>query len=271
MLMVDKHPGRIVVKVGTSTVTNEQGDIDIRTIELIVRQIAGIEARGYQVILVSSGAIAVGANRMRMKEKPSSVRDKQAAAAVGQCGLMHLYDQLFAEYGRLVAQILLDNRDVEDAERRHNLQNTFDALLSHGVIPVVNENDSVSLAEIESEKKRFSDNDMLGAIVAAFVGAEELMLLTDTRGLYDKDPAHHADASLIGEVEVIDEKIMALAEGTSSGRGRGGMITKLEAAEYATKRGITVYIVHGREKDVLYRLTEGERCGTLFLPVTDTA
>lgn len=264
MGMGQKHPKRIVVKVGTSTVTNEQGEIDVRAIELIVRQIAGIEAKGYRVILVSSGAIAVGAKRMQMKERPASVRDKQAAAAVGQCGLMHLYDKLFAEYGRLVAQILLDNRDVEDRERRHNLQNTFDALLERGVIPVVNENDSVSLAEIESEKKRFSDNDMLSAIVAAFVGAEELMLLTDTQGLYDKDPAHHADAKLIEEVKEIDAEIMALAEGSSSGRGRGGMITKLEAAEYASKRGITVRIAHGREEDVLYKLTQGLPCGTRF-------
>ncbi|MBQ6735054.1 MAG: glutamate 5-kinase [Lachnospiraceae bacterium] len=262
--MAEKHPQRIVVKVGTSTITNEQGDIDIRAIELIVRQIAGIEAKGYQVILVSSGAIAVGAKRMQMREKPESVRDKQAAAAVGQCGLMHLYDKLFAEYGRLVAQILLDNRDVEDKERRHNLQNTFDALLERGVIPIVNENDSVSLAEIESEKKRFSDNDMLGAIVAAFVGAEELFLLTDTKGLYDKDPAHHADARLIEEVREIDETIMSLAEGSSSGRGRGGMITKLEAAEYAVRRGIRVHLAYGREEDVLYRLTSGKPCGTCF-------
>ena len=262
--MSASHSQRIVVKAGTSTITNEQGETDIRAIERIVRQIAAIESSGCQVIFVSSGAIAVGANKMRLKERPKTLPEKQAAAAVGQCELMHLYDKLFAEYGRLVGQILLDNGDVDDPVRRRNLQNTFDALLAGGIIPIVNENDSVSHTEIESDKMRFSDNDMLSAIVAAFVKADKLIILTDTHGLYDKDPSSYPDAKLIARVDVIDDRLREGAHGSSSGRGRGGMITKLEAAEYAVSRGIEVHVVYGREDDVLYRVTDGKSPGTVF-------
>ena len=260
---VDKK--RLVVKVGTSTITNDKGEVDVRAIDLICRTIAGIEARGYRVILVSSGAIAVGAGKMRLAQKPEALADKQAAAAVGQCELMHLYDKLFSEYGRLVAQILLSGEDIEDGVRRRNLENTFEALLQAGVIPVVNENDSVSHREIVSDRHLFSDNDTLSAQVAILVGAGKLVILTDTEGLYDKDPCVHGDATLISRVEKIDDAVRALAEGVRSNRGTGGMVTKLEAADLATQKGIDVLVVHGRDPENLYRVIGGDVVGTLFV------
>ena len=233
---------RIVVKVGTSTLTNTEGEIDIRTIDLICRTLAAIEARGYEMVLVSSGAIAVGVNKMRLLQKPTELRMKQAAAAVGQCELMHLYDKLFREYGRLTGQILLDNTDIDHPVRRKNLKNTLNALLESRVIPIINENDSVSHEEIFSSRRLFSDNDMLSAIVAVFCEASKLILLTDQEGLFDKNPEKYHDAHLISRVDHIDEAIYGLAEGTASNRGTGGMVTKLEAAEYATKHGVDVLI-----------------------------
>ena len=255
---------RIVVKVGTSTITHENGQTDLRTLDALCRVLSGIAGAGHEVILVSSGAIAVGAGKMRLKERPVTLKEKQAAAAVGQCELMHLYDKLFGEYGKLVAQILLVESDVEDAAHRTNLKNTFDALLEQRVIPIVNENDSVSHLEIESKEKLFSDNDMLSAIVAAFVDANKLIILTDIEGLYDKNPAEHADAALISRVEHIDDTIKALAKGSGSNRGTGGMVTKLEAAAFATARGIDVHITYGRKPDNLYRILDGDTPGTLF-------
>ena len=255
---------RIVVKVGTSTITHENGATDLRTLDKLCRVLTGIAGAGHEIILVSSGAIAVGAGKMRLAKRPETLREKQAAAAVGQCELMHLYDKLFAEYGRLVAQILLVESDVEDAMHRENLKNTFDALLEQRVIPIVNENDSVSHLEIESKEKLFSDNDMLSAIVAAFVEASDLIILTDTKGLYDKNPAEYRDATLINRVEQIDDAVKALAKGSGSNRGTGGMVTKLDAAAFATARGIDVHITYGREPENLYRILDGEAAGTLF-------
>lgn len=259
-----EEKSRIVVKVGTSTITHENGETDLRTLDALSRVLAGIAGEGHEVILVSSGAIAVGAGKMRLKERPKTLREKQAAAAVGQCELMHLYDKLFAEYGKLVAQILLVESDVEDKARRDNLKNTFDALLDQRVIPIVNENDSVSYQEIESHEKLFSDNDMLSAIVAAFVRASRLVILTDIEGLYDKNPSEHADAALIPRVDNIDDTVKALAKGSGSNRGTGGMITKLDAAAYATARGIDVHITYGRKPENLYRILDGDPVGTLF-------
>lgn len=258
---------RIVVKVGTSTITNDNGGINIHQIDLLCRALAGIENLGYDVVLVSSGAIAVGANKMRLSQKPKDMRLKQAAASVGQSELMHLYDKFFGEYGRLVGQILLDNNDVENKDRRVNLQNTFDALLENHIIPIVNENDSVSHAEIESDQKLFSDNDMLSAIVAAFCGACKLIIMSDIDGFYDSNPAKNPDAKLISRVEEIDETIYALAEGEGSGsnRGTGGMITKLQAAEYATNRGVDVLITNGKNMDSLYDIINKKHVGTLFV------
>lgn len=259
-----EHKNRIVVKVGTSTITHENGETDLRTLDALCRVLAGISGAGNEVILVSSGAIAIGAGKMRLKERPRAMREKQAAAAVGQCELMHLYDKLFAEYGKLVAQILLVESDVEDTAHCDNLKNTFDALLEQRVIPIVNENDSVSYREIESHEKLFSDNDMLSAIVAAFVNASKLIILTDIEGLYDKNPAEHADATLLSRVDSIDDTVRSLAKGSGSNRGTGGMVTKLDAAAFATARGIDVHITYGRKPENLYRILDGEPAGTLF-------
>lgn len=256
---------RIVVKVGTSTITNENGGLDIHQIDLLCRALSSIENLGYDLVLVSSGAIAVGAGKMRLAQKPKDLRLKQAAASVGQCELMHLYDKLFGEYGRLVGQILLDNDDVENPVRRENLQNTFDALLENHIIPIVNENDSVSHVEIESDQKLFSDNDMLSAIVAVFTGACKLIILSDIDGLYDKNPANNKDAKLISRVENISDDIYALAEGSGSNRGTGGMITKLQAAELATSRGVDVLIINGKNMDNLYDIIDKKHVGTLFV------
>ncbi len=256
---------RIVVKVGTSTLTNDKGDIDIHAMDLLCRALSGIENLGYDLVLVSSGAIAVGANKMRLQQKPQDLRLKQAAAAVGQSELMHLYDKLFGEYGRMVGQILLGHEDVADPVRKENLKNTLDALLENHIIPIVNENDSVSHAEIESEKKLFSDNDMLSAVVAVFCNASKLIILSDIDGLYDSNPATNPDAKLISRVEEITDDIRALAEGSGSNRGTGGMITKLDAAELATNRGIDVLITHGHKPELLYDVIEKKKVGTLFV------
>lgn len=262
---MDVSKKRIVVKVGTSTITNESGNIDIRAIDHLCRAISGVENKGYDLVLVSSGAIAVGANKMRLAQKPKEIRMKQAAAAVGQTELMHLYDKLFGEYNRMVGQILLDNEDIADPVRSRNLRNTFDALLENHIIPIVNENDSVSHAEIESEKKLFSDNDMLSAYVAAFCGASKLVIFSDIDGLYDGNPQTNPDAKLISRVEDITDELKSVASGSGSNRGTGGMITKLEAAEYATSKGIDVLITNGKKPEMLYDIIEKKKVGTLFV------
>ncbi len=256
---------RIVVKVGTSTITNEDGNVDIRAIDHLCRALAGVENLGYDLVLVSSGAIAVGANKMRLPQKPSELRMKQAAAAVGQTELMHLYDKLFGEYNRMVGQILLDNADFSDKARSTNLRNTFDALLENHIIPIVNENDSVSHTEIESDKKLFSDNDMLSALVAIFCNASKLIIFSDIEGLYDGNPKVNPNAQVISRVEEITEELKSLASGSGSNRGTGGMITKLEAAELATSRGIDVLVTNGKNPEKLYDIIEKKKVGTLFV------
>ncbi|SEF41009.1 glutamate 5-kinase [Butyrivibrio sp. Su6] len=256
---------RIVVKVGTSTITNSDGNVDIRALDHLCRALAGVENLGYDLVLVSSGAIAVGAGKMRLAQKPKEIRMKQAAAAVGQTELMHLYDKFFSEYGRMVGQILLDNEDIADPVRSKNLKNTFDALLENHIIPIVNENDSVSHAEIESEKKLFSDNDMLSAFVAAFCNASKLIIFSDIDGLYDGNPSTNPDAKLISRVEDITDELKSIASGSGSNRGTGGMITKLDAAEYATEHGIDVIITNGKNPEKLYDVIEKKIVGTLFV------
>lgn len=190
---------------------------------------------------------------------------KQAAAAVGQTELMHLYDKLFGEYNRMVGQILLDNADFSDAKRSENLKNTFDALLENHIIPIVNENDSVSHTEIESEKKLFSDNDMLSALVAIFCNACKLIIFSDIDGFYDGNPQENPDAKLISRVEEITEELKSAASGSGSNRGTGGMITKLEAAELATSHGIDVLVTNGKNPEKLYDIVEKKKVGTLFV------
>ena len=261
---------KIVVKVGTSTLTHEGGKLNFRSFDALARVLSDIQNMGNEVILVSSGAIAVGANKLQMKERPSILSLKQAAAAVGQCELMHLYDKFFGDYNKIVAQILLTGEDVDSPEKKQNLINTFSSLLELGIIPIVNENDSVSYAEIEAdntdhaEHKVFGDNDTLSAVVAVLCGADKLVLLSDIDGLYDDNPCENCEARLIREVRVIDEEIRSLAGGAGSSRGTGGMVTKLEAAELATSKGIDMYIANGSSPETLYDIVAGKPAGTLF-------
>lgn len=219
---------------------------------------------GYEVILVSSGAIAVGKNKMNMKNRPTSMRMKQAAAAVGQCSIMYLYDKFFGEYDKTIAQILLNAEDIEQEEKKRNLTNTFDALLEMGIIPIVNENDSVSYTEIESEERLFGDNDMLSAVVAVLCKAKRLIILSDIDGLYDSDPRLNLQAKLIDEISEIDESVFSLAGGAGSRRGTGGMKTKLRAAALATVNGTDTVITNGKHPEAIYEIVKGGKVGTLF-------
>ena len=255
---------RIVIKVGTSTLTNELGNSNLRTMEKLAMVLSDIQNMGNEVILVSSGAIAVGANKMHLKEKPKSMRMKQAAAAVGQCTNMFLYDKFFGYYDKTVAQILLNADDIKEEEKKENLSNTFSALLEQGVIPIVNENDSVSYKEIESEERLFSDNDVLSAVVAVLCQADKLIILSDIDGFFDKDPRLFKDAKLISRIEAIDDSVYMLAGGAGSRRGTGGMRTKLQAADLATAQGIDTIVTNGKNPEVLYKIVAGESVGTLF-------
>ena len=258
-------PNRIVVKVGTSTLTNERGKSDLRSCDKLACVLADVQNMGYEVILVSSGAIAVGANKLNMPSRPTEMRFKQAAAAVGQCSNMFLYDKFFSDYDKTIGQILLNAEDIEQEEKRENLTNTFNAMLEMGVIPIVNENDSVSYTEIESEERLFGDNDKLSAVVAVLCRASLLIILSDIDGLYDNDPRLHPDAKLISRIETIDESVYKLAGGAGSRRGTGGMRTKLQAAELATAQGTNVVITNGQRPADIYQLLEGGQVGTLFV------
>ncbi len=255
---------RIVVKVGTSTLTNELGNSKLRTMEELAMALSDMQNMGNEVVLVSSGAIAVGANKMHMPEKPREMRLKQAAAAVGQCENMFLYDKFFGYYDKTVAQILLNADDIRQEEKKENLSNTFEALLENGIIPIVNENDSVSYTEIESDDKLFGDNDMLSAVVAVLCKADKLLILSDIDGFYDKDPRFYKDAKLISRIDEIDQSVYELAGGAGSRRGTGGMRTKLQAADMATSQGIDVLIMNGKNPRVLYDVLDGRPVGTLF-------
>ncbi|MGI6270393.1 MAG: glutamate 5-kinase [Candidatus Howiella sp.] len=250
---------RVVVKVGTSTLTYDNGKPNFRRIERLTRVISDLKNSGREVLLVSSGAIAVGVSRLGLAERPSDTKGKQAAAAVGQCDLMSLYDRAFSEYGYVTAQILLDRSVTGDERRKQNVVNTFDALLRLGAVPIVNENDSTSVEEIE-----FGDNDRLSAIVAVLAGADALVMMTDIDGLYDSDPRTNPDARRIPVVEEITDDLFVGAGGAGSTRGTGGMHTKLEGAVYATAAGVDVAIVRGDDAEILYDLIDGKPVGTYF-------
>ena len=240
---MEQNKQRIVVKVGTSTLTHNSGALDLWSMEHLVRTLADLQGMGHEVILVSSGAIAVGTAKLGLSERPKELRMKQAAAAVGQCRMMHIYDKFFSEYNRSMAQILLTGDDVEDPERAEHLSNTFSALLEMGVIPVVNENDSVSSAEIETGRhKVLGDNDTLSAIVAELCRADLLVLLSDIDGLYDADPKTHPEAKLLHQVTELTPEILEMAGGAGSWRGTGGMATKLSAARIAMEAGCRFWV-----------------------------
>ena len=250
---------RIVIKVGTSTLTYDGGGINIRRMEKLAKVISDIKNNKKEVILVTSGAIGVARGKMGFNERPKCTKDKQALAAIGQCELMNYYSRFFGEYNHNVAQVLLTKDVTTDPMRNENASNTFERLIELGVIPIVNENDVISTEQIE-----FGDNDTLSAIVAQLVGADLLILLSDIDGLYDKDPHKFEDANIIDEVKCITDEIRALAGGAGSSRGTGGMATKISAAEIATKAGADMIIANGEDPEVLYDIFDGKKVGTLF-------
>ena len=259
---------RVVVKVGTSTLTRENGSRNLRNMNRLARVLCDLKGMGHQVILVSSGAIGIGTGKLGLAQRPAELRMKQAAAAVGQCEMMHIYDQFFADYGQVAAQILLTGDDVEDPVRARHLAGTFEALLELGAIPVVNENDSVSSAEIETGKSKvLGDNDTLSAVVAKLCRAELLVLFSDIDGLYDDDPHKNPNAKLIRRVTEITPEIRALCGGVGSKWGTGGMTTKVEAAAVAMAAGIDMVITNGADMDALYDIVEGRDIGTRFCAV----
>jgi glutamate 5-kinase len=248
--------------VGTSTLTYETGLINIRRVEKLVKVLSDLQNSGREVILVTSGAIGVGCGRAGLQQRPSDIPTRQAMAAVGQCELMRVYSELFAGYNHTVAQVLLTRDVVENGHRRDNAANTFRRLLSLGIIPVINENDTVSTDELAGDN--IGDNDTLSAIVAELTGADVLVIMSDIEGLYDANPNTNPAAKLIPVVERVDSHIREIASGTSSNRGTGGMTTKIHAAEIATSHGADMAIVSGTDPDNLYRLFDGEAVGTHF-------
>ncbi len=256
---------RIVVKVGTSTLAHSTGRLNIQRMERLCKVLSDLKNAGYEIILVSSGAIGMGVGKLSLGERPKDMPTKQAAAAVGQCELMYFYDKLFAEYNHIVAQLLITAPDIADAgTRKSNFHNTIERLLQLGALPVINENDTVSTDEIV-----IGDNDTLSAEVAAQVSAKLLIILSDIDGLYDSDPHDNPDARLISEVAVLDEHIMSLAGGSGSNLGTGGMMTKLRAASIATAHGCELVIANGQKPEVLYDIVDGKSVGTRFLAGTD--
>lgn len=250
---------RIVVKVGTSTLTHATGQINIRLMERLVKVLADIKNSGKQVVLVTSGAIAVGVGKLGLPGKPADIPGKQATAAVGQCELMYLYDKYFSEYNHTVGQVLLTRYTMDSPDGRQNAKNTFEALLAMGAIPVVNENDTVATDEI-----RVGDNDTLSAMVAGLISADALILLSDIDGLYTANPSVDPNATLVPLVETLDDRLMETAGGAGSSRGTGGMITKLLAAQLVTGAGIDMYIMNGKNPQKLYDLMDGQPVGTRF-------
>ncbi len=255
--MITKNK-RIVVKVGTSTLTYDTGKINFRRINDIARVLSDLRNCGYEVILVSSGAIGVAMGKLGYSKKPTDTKIKQSLAAVGQCELMAIYDRAFSEYHNTVAQILLTRSDIDIQKRMEHTKDTFNTLLSMGIIPIVNENDTVSVEEIE-----FGDNDSLSAIVAKIVKADILVLFSDIDGLYSSDPRSNPDAQLISRVEDIT-KVENTASGAATNVGTGGMVTKLEAAKIANGAGISMLIANGNNIDSMYDIIDGKEVGTLF-------
>ena len=251
---------RLVVKIGTSTLTHATGHLNIRRVESLCRVISDIKNAGHQVILVSSGAIGMGIGKLGLISRPSDMPTKQAAAAVGQCELMYTYDKLFSDYHHTVAQLLITGEDVASQKRHNNFRNTLNRLLELGALPILNENDTVATEEIV-----IGDNDTLAAIVARSVGADLLVLLSDIDGLYTADPRVDPNARLISVVPVLDDSIKALAGVSGSDQGTGGMITKLQAAEICMNCGCDMVIANGNEPNHLYTILDGGAVGTRFL------
>ncbi len=251
---------RITVKVGTSTLAYPTGRLNIRRVEKLVKVLSDLKNAGHEIVFVSSGAIAMGVGKMQLRERPSDTATKQAAAAVGQCELMYTYDRMFAEYNHIAAQILLTRADFDHDDRRMNLENTLFRLLELDVIPVINENDTIATDEFS-----VGDNDTLAAIVARCIKSDLLVLLSDIDGLYTEDPHKNKSARFISRVETITPEIEALAGGSGSTLGTGGMATKLHAAQLATQAGFDMVITNGARPEVLYDIVEGKPVGTRFI------
>ena len=251
---------RIVIKLGTSTLTHRTGRLNIRRVERLVKVFADLQNAGHEVILVSSGAVGLGMSKLGLTERPKDTPMKQACAAVGQCELMYMYDKLFGEYNLTVAQLLL-TKYVTDSPRKNNVENTFEKIIEKGVIPIVNENDTIAIDELELE---FGENDTLAAQVGIFCNADLLIIMSDIDGLYTGNPNTDPNARLIPVVDEINDEIRSIAGGTGSALGSGGMITKINAAEIATNAGIDMVILNGRNPSVLYDLFDGKQAGTVF-------
>ena len=261
------HDMRIVVKVGTSTLAHPTGRLNIQRMEKLCKVLSDLKNMGHEIILVSSGAIAMGFGKLNLSERPKDVPTKQASAAVGQCELMYIYDKLFTEYNHTVAQLLITAPDIEEGGvRKQNFHNTLARLLELGALPVINENDTIS-----TEEFGIGDNDTLSAIVAVTIQADLLILLSDIDGLFDGDPRKNPDAKLIDTVEKIDEHIISLGGGSGSNLGTGGMATKLRAAQMATAAGCEMVIANGQSPEVLYDVVAGKRVGTRLLAKRDEA
>jgi len=253
---------RIVVKVGTSTLTYENGKMNLRRMETLCKVLSDLQNSGREIILVTSGAIGVGVGKLGLPERPQETEKKQAVAAVGQCELMFMYDKLFGEYNRIVAQVLLTGDVIANEHNKKNTQNTFNELIKMDIIPVVNENDSVAIDELVGNN--FGDNDTLSAMVAQLVEADFLVILTDIDGLYDANPRTNPDAKRIPYVPQVTDEIRELAGGTGSNRGTGGMSTKVSAAAIANDAGINCCVMSGANPKMLYQLFDGVQIGTVF-------
>ncbi len=256
-----KKSRRLVVKLGTSTLTHANGQLNLQRIERLVRAMADLHNQDIEVLLVTSGAIGVGANRMALKKLPRTMPEKQALAAIGQGALLHLYEKLFAEYGKTGAQVLLTRGDLDDRIRYLNATNALLALLRMKVIPIINENDTVVVEEI-----KFGDNDSLSALVAAIVDADLLLILSDVDGLYDADPRANKDAKLLSSVREISTAMEENSRNRGSSFSSGGMFTKLNAARICMASGVAMVIANSAEDDIIRRVVAGEELGTLFIP-----
>ena len=259
-----KDVKRLVVKVGTSTLTYDTGKINLRRMSMLARVLSDLKNAGMEIVLVTSGAIGVGVGKLGLKERPKDTPGRQAAATVGQCELMFLYDKFFGEYGNITGQLLVTKDDFDNEERHRNLHNSFMKLFEYGAIPVVNENDSVAVEEIV-----YGDNDSLSAHVAEIVDADALVILTDIDGLFSANPREDENAVLIHIVDEINDDILALAGGSGTNRGTGGMITKLLAARIATTAGIDTVVMNGSDPEDIYKLIDGRQIGTLFRAKTE--
>ena len=255
---------KIVIKVGTRLLTYDTGKLNLGLIDRLVREIADLKNQGKDVVLVSSGAVGAGIGRLGLKRKPVSVQERQAVAAIGQGLLIQFYEKHFAEYGHVVAQVLLTREDLENRMRYLNSRNTLLHLLKFGAIPIVNENDTISTAEIE-----FGDNDKLSALVATLIDAELLIILTDIDGLYTANPTHDPEATCISQVEEITPAIKNIAGKTEEMLAKGGMISKIEAAEIAMTSGINMVIANGRKANMIEAILNGEDIGTFFCSQQD--